>query len=91
MQVGSPESKVRACQIGVCPLTYLADTATVTRRPDVQLYWLGVVLATIGASLILFALTFVSALVGVLVNLMIVLMSGPIIDRLIARRRSARG
>jgi hypothetical protein len=55
------------------------------------LYWIGVLLATIGATLILFALAFVSTLVGVLVNAMIVLMCGPIIDRLIARRRSARG
>ncbi len=52
-------------------------------------YWLGVLLATIGASLILFALAFVSALVGVLVNAMIVLMSGPLIDQAIARRRGS--
>jgi hypothetical protein len=44
-------------------------------------YWIGVLLATIGASLILGALTFVSALIGVLVNAMIVLMCGPLIDR----------
>lgn len=49
-------------------------------------YWIGVVLATIGASLILGALTFVSALIGVLVNAMIVLMCGPIIDG-VARKR----
>ena len=52
-----------------------------------MMYWLGVLLATIGASLILFALAFVSALVGVLVNGMIVLMLGPVIDQLLARRR----
>jgi multisubunit Na+/H+ antiporter MnhG subunit len=52
-----------------------------------MVYWLGVLLATIGASLILFALTFVSALVGVLVNAMIVLMLGPVIDTLLARRK----
>jgi hypothetical protein len=51
------------------------------------LYWLGVLLATIGATLILFALAFVSALVGALANAMIVLMSGPIVDGLLARRR----
>ncbi|MBA3522347.1 MAG: hypothetical protein H0T90_07600 [Gemmatimonadales bacterium] len=51
-----------------------------------MLYWLGVLLATIGASLILGALTFVSALIGVLVNAMIVLMSGPIIDNALRRR-----
>ena len=50
------------------------------------MYWIGVVLATIGASLILGALTFVSALIGVLVNAMIVLMCGPLIDNLLARR-----
>ena len=55
-----------------------------------MLYWVGVLLATIGATLILSALTFVSTLIGVLVNAMIVLMCGPIIDRMLARRgRSA--
>lgn len=50
------------------------------------MYWLGVLLAFIGAGLILSALTFVSALIGVIVNAMIVLMSGPLIDRALARR-----
>lgn len=54
-----------------------------------MLYWLGVLLATIGATLILSALAFVSTLVGVLVNAMIVLMCGPLIDR-VAERRGAR-
>ena len=53
------------------------------------MYWIGVLLATIGASLILGALAFVSALIGVLVNGMIVLMSGPLIDRMLARRGRA--
>jgi hypothetical protein len=53
------------------------------------MYWIGVLLATIGASLILGALTFVSALIGVVVNMMIVLMHGPIIDRVLARRGQA--
>ncbi|HKG32274.1 MAG TPA: hypothetical protein VKB22_00955 [Gemmatimonadales bacterium] len=48
--------------------------------------WLVILLATIGASLILGALTFVSALIGGLVTSMIVLMCGPLIDRLLARR-----
>jgi uncharacterized membrane protein YgaE (UPF0421/DUF939 family) len=48
--------------------------------------WLGILLAAIGASLILGALTFVSALIGGLITAMIVLMCGPLIDRLIARR-----
>jgi hypothetical protein len=52
-------------------------------------YWIGVLLATIGASLILGALTFVSALIGVLVNAMIVLMCGPIIDGVAAKRGRA--
>jgi len=52
-------------------------------------YWIGVLLATIGATLILSALAFVSTLVGVLINAMIVIVSGPLIDRLLARR--ARG
>jgi hypothetical protein len=50
-------------------------------------YWLGVLLATIGATLILSALAFVSTLVGLLINGMIVIVSGPLIDRLLARRR----
>ena len=54
------------------------------------MYWIGVLLATIGASLILGALAFVSALIGVLVNAMIVLMSGPLIDGALARRARAR-
>jgi hypothetical protein len=48
--------------------------------------WLALLLAMIGASLILGALTFVSALIGGLVTAMIVLMCGPLIDRLLARR-----
>ena len=50
------------------------------------MYWLGVLLAAIGATLILSALAFVSALIGVLVNAMIVLMAGPIIDNVLAKR-----
>jgi hypothetical protein len=48
--------------------------------------WLVILLASIGAALILGALTFVSALIGGLVNAMIVLMCGPLIDRYLARR-----
>jgi hypothetical protein len=51
-----------------------------------MLYWLGVLLATIGATLILSALAFVSTLIGALINAMIVLVSGPLIDRLVERR-----
>lgn len=56
-----------------------------------MLYWLGVLLATIGATLILFALAFVSTLIGVLVNTMIMLMSGPLIDKALSRRQAAQG
>jgi hypothetical protein len=52
-------------------------------------YWLGVLLATIGATLILSALTFVSTLIGVIVNAMIVLMCGPLIDRAMGKRRGS--
>ena len=54
------------------------------------MYWMGVLLATIGAGLILGALTFVSTLIGVVVNAMIVLMAGPLVDRAIARRGTTR-
>ncbi len=53
-------------------------------------YWLGVLLAGIGATLILGALTFVSALIGVLVNAMIVLMAGPLVDNMMAKRGGLR-
>ena len=53
------------------------------------MYWIGALLATIGASLIIGALAFVSALIGVLVNAMIVLMCGPIIDGVLSRRGRA--
>jgi hypothetical protein len=49
------------------------------------MYWVGVVLATIGASLILGALTFVSLLIGGVINAMVVLMCGPLIDRVLDR------
>jgi hypothetical protein len=49
--------------------------------------WIGVLLAFIGAALILGALTYVSLLIGGLINGMIVLMCGPLIDRMLARRR----
>ena len=49
-------------------------------------YWIGVLFAAIGATLILGALAFVSTLVGLLANATIILVSGPLIDRLLARR-----
>jgi hypothetical protein len=48
--------------------------------------WLVVLFAALGAALILGALTFVSALIGVLITAMIVLMLGPLIDRYLFRR-----
>ena len=51
--------------------------------------WIGVLLATIGATLILGALAFVSTLIGLLANAMIVLVSGPAINRLLGRRVGA--
>lgn len=50
-------------------------------------YWFGVLFATIGAGAVLGALAFVSLLVGLLINAMIVLMAGPLIDRYVLRRR----
>ena len=75
---------------GVWPgrLTYGPAKPQQHRRHAMS-YWLGVVLATIGATLILGALAYVSTLVGVLVNAMIVIVCGPLIDRLIERRGRA--
>ena len=57
-----------------------------------MLYWFGMLFAIIGATAILFALTFVTGVIGGLVNGMVALMSGPVIDRLVERRsRRARG
>ena len=42
-----------------------------------------VVFAGIGAALILFALTYVTLLVGGIVNAMVVLIAGPVMDRFI--------
>jgi hypothetical protein len=52
-----------------------------------SMYWFGVLFAFIGAALILGALTYVSLLIGVLIHFMIILLSGPLIDRFLARRR----
>jgi hypothetical protein len=41
------------------------------------------VLAGVGASLIIGALAFVTVLIGVLVNAMVVLMAGPMVDKVI--------
>jgi len=46
----------------------------------------GIIFATLGAGMILFALTYVTLVVGGLVNGMVALMAGPLIDKLIAKR-----
>jgi len=51
-----------------------------------SMHWFGVLFAFIGAGLILGALTYVSLLIGVLIHFMIILMSGPLVDRVLARR-----
>jgi hypothetical protein len=53
---------------------------------DGLMSWLVILLAAIGAALILGALAFVSTLLGVVITSMIILMCGPLIDRLLARR-----
>jgi hypothetical protein len=60
-------------------------------RPEAGMslsYYIMMFFAAIGAITILSALTGVSLMIGGLVNAMIVLMSGPLIDRLLSRRRS---
>jgi hypothetical protein len=44
---------------------------------------IGIVFAALGAGMILFALTYVTLLVGAIVNAMVVLMAGPLIDRVV--------
>jgi hypothetical protein len=51
-----------------------------------MLYWFGMLFAIIGAGAILFALGFVTLVIGGLVNGMVALMSGPLIDRIANRR-----
>ena len=52
-----------------------------------MLYWFGMLFAIIGAAAILFALTFVTLVIGGLVNGMVALISGPLIDRITTRRQ----
>lgn len=53
-----------------------------------MLYYFGMLFAIIGATAILFALSFVTAVIGGLVNGMVALMSGPVIDRIAERRKT---
>jgi hypothetical protein len=55
-----------------------------------MLYWIDMFFAIIGAGAILFALAFVSSVIGGLVNGMVALMSGPLIDGIIAKRAARR-
>ncbi|MFN0180478.1 MAG: hypothetical protein ACKVZ0_16890 [Gemmatimonadales bacterium] len=48
----------------------------------------GRVLAGLGAGMILAALTFVTLLIGVLVNSMVVLMAGPMVDKMMKEKAS---
>lgn len=61
-------------------ITYFATTGGAMRI-------IGIVFATLGAGMILFALTYVTLVVGGLVNGMVVLMAGPLVDRLLARKQ----
>ncbi|MEO8448184.1 MAG: hypothetical protein ABI647_00240 [Gemmatimonadota bacterium] len=49
----------------------------------------GRVLAILGAAGILGALTFVTLLIGVLVNAMVTLMAGPLVDKLLKEKSQA--
>ncbi len=46
----------------------------------------GRVLAALGAGMILSALLFVTLLIGVLVNAMVVLMAGPVVDKILKEK-----
>jgi hypothetical protein len=46
----------------------------------------GRVLAALGAGMILAALTFVTLLIGVLVNAMVTLMAGPVVDKILKEK-----
>lgn len=48
--------------------------------------WLVILFASLGAALILGALTYVTILIGVVITAMIILMCGPLIDRFLDRR-----
>lgn len=50
---------------------------------------LGMLLASIGAGLILTALTFVTILIGILVHAMVALFAGPLVDRVLGEKPEA--
>ena len=67
-------------------LLFLQDD---TPKERVMFSFVEMVLAGLGAGLILAALTFVTLLIGVLVNAMVALFAGPVIDKAIARKSAA--
>jgi hypothetical protein len=75
----------RSC--GTCPETLIYPLPS-ANRSLIVIHLLYVLFAGIGATLILGALTYVSLLIGGLVNGMIVLLSGPIIDKMIEKRKA---
>ena len=48
---------------------------------------IGRVLAVLGAGMILSALTFVTLLIGVIVNSMVTLMAGPLVDKILKEKQ----
>ena len=67
-------------------LLFLPDD---TPKECVMYSFVEMVLSGVGAGLILAALTFVTLLIGVLVNAMIALFAGPVIDKALARKSAA--
>lgn len=67
-------------------LLFLPDD---TPEECVMYSFVEMVLSGVGAGLILAALTFVTLLIGVLVNAMIALFAGPVIDKALARKSAA--
>ena len=63
-----------------------AGLRPLTPRRNTVSYYVGMLLAIIGATAILFALSFVTLVIGGLVNGMVALMSGPLVDRVLSRR-----
>ncbi len=47
----------------------------------------GIVFASLGAGMVLFALVYLNGLLFGLVNSMVTLMAGPLVDRILARRK----
>ncbi|NOT09203.1 MAG: hypothetical protein HOP28_13470 [Gemmatimonadales bacterium] len=47
----------------------------------------GRIFAGLGAGMILFALTYVTLLVGAIVHAMAILMAGPLVDKMLAKKR----